>query len=74
MTSQEDRLNRVAVRAFEFARSGAFENMTALERKLVQEGFGEDMHWLERPGVRRSLQETSTTSRRLQMSAERASI
>jgi hypothetical protein len=74
MTPQEDRLNRVARRAFEFARSGAFDSLQALERKLVQEGFGEDLHWLERPGVRSSLEETSTTSRRVRMSAERPSI
>lgn len=74
MTLGDDRASRITERAYEFARSGAFENMTLLERRLIQEGFGDDMHWLEKPGVRRSLSELSATSRQLQRRAERPSI
>jgi hypothetical protein len=74
MTTRDDHLTRITERAYEFARSGAFENMASLERKLAQEGYAEDMHWLEKPGVRRMLAEISTTSRQLQSRAERQSI
>jgi hypothetical protein len=74
MTIRDDRLTRITERAYEFARSGAYENMASLERRLAQEGFGEEMDWLERPGVRRTLAEISACSRQLQLSAERPSI
>jgi hypothetical protein len=74
MTSHDSQVNRVTQRAYEFAMSGAFESMAALERQLVLEGFGHNLWWLERPGVRRALAEISVSSRRLQASAERASI
>jgi hypothetical protein len=74
MTTHDDRLVRISERAYEFARSGAFETMALLERKLVQEGYAEDMHWLEKPGVRRTLAEISAVSRQLQLRAERPSI
>ena len=74
MTIHDAQVNRVTQRAYEFAMSGAFESMAALERQLVLEGFGHNLWWLERPGVRRTLAEISVTSRRLQASAERPSI
>ena len=74
MTIHDAQANRVTQRAYEFAMSGAFESMAALERQLVLEGFGHNLWWLERPGVRRTLAEISVTSRRLQASAERPSI
>ena len=74
MTMRDDRAARVTERAYEFARSGAFENMTSLERRLIQEGFADDMHWLEQPGVRRSLAELSDVTRELHSRAERPSI
>jgi hypothetical protein len=74
MTIRDDRLTRITERAYEFARSGAYENLASLERRLAQEGFGEEMHWLEEPGVRRTLAEISACSRQLQLSAERPSI
>ena len=74
MTTHDAQVTRVTRRAYEFAMSGAFETMAALERQLVLEGYGHNLWWLERPGVRRSLAEISLTSRRLQASAERPSI
>jgi hypothetical protein len=74
MTARDDRVTRITERAYEFARSGAFENMTLLERKLIQEGYADDMDWLEKPGVRRTLAEISIVSRQLQLRAERPSI
>jgi hypothetical protein len=74
MTIHDAQADRVTQRAYEFAMSGAFESMAALERQLVLEGFGHNLWWLERPGVRRTLAEISVTSRRLQASAERPSI
>jgi hypothetical protein len=74
MTTHDAQVNRVTQRAYEFALSGAFESMAALERQLVLEGFGHNLWWLERPGVRRMLTDISVTSRRLQASAERPSI
>ena len=74
MTTDDIQASRATRRAYEFAMSGAFESMAALERQLVLEGFGHDLWWLERPGVRRTLAEISLTSRRLQASAERPSI
>jgi hypothetical protein len=74
MTTHDDRVHRITDRAYEFARSGAFENMASLERKLAQEGYAGDMDWLEEPGVRRTLAEISTASRELQIRAERQSI
>jgi hypothetical protein len=74
MTIHDPQANRVSQRAYEFAMSGAFESMAALERQLVLEGFGHNLWWLEQPGVRRTLAEISVTSRRLQASAERPSI
>ena len=74
MTMRDERLTRITERAYEFARSGAYENMASLERRLAQEGFGEEMRWLESPGVRRTLAEISACSRELQLSAERPSM
>jgi hypothetical protein len=74
MTTHDDRVNRIADRAYEFARSGAFENMASLERRLAQEGYAREMHWLEEPGVRWRLAEISTVSRQLQLRAERPSL
>jgi hypothetical protein len=74
MTIRDERVHRITDRAYEFARSGAFENMASLERKLIQEGYAGDMDWLEEPGVRRMLAEISTVSRQLQRRAERPSI
>ena len=74
MTTHDDRVHRITDRAYEFARSGAFENMASLERKLAQEGYAQDMHWLDEPGVRRRLAEISSVSRRLQLCAERPSL
>jgi hypothetical protein len=74
MRIYDDCETRITERAYEFARSGAFENMASLERKLMQEGFAEDMHWLEKPGVRRTLAEISAVSRQLQICAEHPSI
>jgi hypothetical protein len=74
MTTRDERVNRITDRAYEFARSGAFENIASLERKLIQEGYAGDMDWLEEPGVKRMLAEISSTSRELQRRAERPSI
>lgn len=74
MTIRDERVHRITDRAYEFARSGAFENIASLERKLIQEGYAGDMDWLEEPGVRRMLAEISTVSRQLQLRAERPSI
>jgi hypothetical protein len=74
MTVHNCEATRVTRRAYEFAMSGAFENMAALERQLVLEGFGHNLWWLEQPGIRRTLADISTRSRRLQASAERSSI
>ena len=38
MTTRDERVHRITDRAYEFARSGAFENIASLERKLMQEG------------------------------------
>jgi hypothetical protein len=74
MTMRDERLTRITERAYEFARSGAYENMASLERRLAQEGFGDEMRWLESPGVRRTLAEISACSRELQLCAERPSM
>jgi hypothetical protein len=74
MMTNDAQTVRATRRAYEFAVSGAFETMAALERQLALEGFGHDLWWLERPGVRSALSEISLTSRRLQARAERPSI
>jgi hypothetical protein len=74
MTVNDAQTTRATRRAYEFAMSGAFETMAALERQLALEGFGHDLWWLERPGVRRALSEISLTSRSLQARAEQSSI
>jgi hypothetical protein len=57
MVQIEDRLAYVAERAYALARTGIFEDSAAIEHEIAAEGFADEAHWLERPGVREALDE-----------------
>jgi hypothetical protein len=63
MVQTEDRLAYVAERAYALARMGIFEDFAAIEREIAAEGFVEEAHWLERPGVRDALDEICIANR-----------
>jgi hypothetical protein len=63
MTQEDGRFAHVVQIAYELARTGEFEDFASLEREVIQEGFGEGLHWLERPGIRRALTEICDASR-----------
>jgi hypothetical protein len=46
MSQTEDRRIYVAERAYELAQTGAFDGLEGIERKLVAEGFGEEVRRL----------------------------
>ncbi|WP_158817987.1 hypothetical protein [Methylocapsa sp. S129] len=64
MTQTENRLAYVAERAYALARTGSFEDFAAIEQEIAAEGFGEEVHWLERPALRNTLDEICIVNRR----------
>jgi hypothetical protein len=64
MVQQQDRLTRVIKLAYELAQTGKFEDVAAVERELVAVGYGQDIHSLERPGIRIVLDEVCATGRK----------
>jgi hypothetical protein len=63
MAQTEDRLAYVAERAYTLARMGIFEDFAAIEQEIAAEGFAQEAHWLERPGVRNALDEICIANR-----------
>jgi hypothetical protein len=63
MVRTEDRLAYVARHAYALARTGVFEGFAAVEREIAEEGFAEEVRWLERPGVRDALDEECIANR-----------
>lgn len=63
MTKEDGRFAHVVQIAYELARTGQFEDFASLEREVIQEGFEEGAHWLEKPGIRHALTEICDASR-----------
>jgi hypothetical protein len=63
MAGHEDRIIYVARRAFDLARSGEYRDFVSIQEAIMDEGFGESVPWLERPGVMESLAEICVISR-----------
>jgi hypothetical protein len=63
MAGHEDRMRYVARRAFDLASSGKYPDFVSIQETIVDEGFGEVVPWLERPGVMESLAEICVISR-----------
>jgi hypothetical protein len=55
MPQDGGRFAHVVQIAYELARTGDFEDFDAIEREIIEEGFAEGVHWIERPGIRREL-------------------
>jgi hypothetical protein len=62
LTQDDGRLAHVVQIAFELARTGEYENFASLEREVIEEGFREGVHWLEKPGIRHALTEICDAS------------
>jgi hypothetical protein len=63
MPQDDGRFAHVVQIAYELARTGDFEDFASIEKEVIAEGFAEGVHWIERPTVRRALNEICTASR-----------
>jgi hypothetical protein len=65
MHEQREPVGRAVRLALELAETGAFENITAIERELAAVGYPRgDIQSLERPGVRIIIDAVCSTGRR----------
>jgi hypothetical protein len=63
MAQQHDRLSRIIKLAYQLARTGRFEDIAAVERRIVALGYEEEAASLESPGVRVMIDEICATRR-----------
>ena len=62
MRQGDDRLTYAARRAYDLARSGSYQDFVSIQEAIIDEGFGETVPWLERPGVIEALTEICVLS------------
>jgi hypothetical protein len=65
MPQDDGRFAHVVQIAYELARTGDFKDFNSIEREVIAEGFAEGVHWIERPGVRRALDEICDSKRQM---------
>jgi hypothetical protein len=63
MPQEDGRFAHVVQIAYELARTGDFADFDSIEREVIAEGFAEGVHWIERAGVRRALNEICDSKR-----------
>jgi hypothetical protein len=63
MPQDDGRFAHVVQIAYELARTGEFADFDSLEREVIAEGLAEGVHWIEKPGVRRALDEICQSKR-----------
>jgi hypothetical protein len=63
MPQDDGRFAHVVQIAYQLARTGDFEDFASIEKEVIAEGFAEGVHWIERPAVRRALNEICIAGR-----------
>jgi hypothetical protein len=63
MPQDDGRFAHVVQIAYQLARTGDFEDFASIEKEVIAEGFAEGVHWIERPAVRRALNEICNSKR-----------